>query len=542
METRKKAYPTRQNTVAALLATIVLLALVLWATPITAYAASQTQDGLEVSLTTDKGSYAAGDAVTVNVSVKNTNAFAVDNVKLDLVLPAGISLQSGSASITIGTLAAGATETRSFAAKADAASPAPASTAPVGGSPQTGDASNISLWLVLLVLSIGGLAAIVAYAKKRKGAKFLSFFLCFILLAALAGPVLPVHAAVVAKSFSTSENVTVDGAAKQIALKTTYDWNDTTLDVTGVTLNTDTITNFDKDSAQTRQLTAAVAPATAANKAVTWGSSDSSIASVDANGLVTAVGVGTATITVTTEDGGHTDTCAVTVGSKSASNAEAVKITGFTADSSKNDTIVQGFALNAPGLDTGTTLNYVSFKAGADAASAAADTGNTRITNNDFYISTQYIVDAPDITYCGLTFTATLNGVTSDPVTLNISALFGAATTTGKLRTDVAKFAGNYSARGWNGTTGSKPLMSSNNPITLSAGVSIPTTTFSGISGGTGTTDKTQFTISATDGGQVMINSTFGVTGNGFGTVNFSLSCESTSYSFADFGLNVSRV
>jgi uncharacterized protein YjdB len=64
---------------------------------------------------------------------------------------------------------------------------------------------------------------------------------------------------------------------------------------------------------ETLQLTAAVSPSDASNKAVSWTSSDSSIASVSSSGLVTAVSAGNADITVTTEDGSKTAVCAVTV-------------------------------------------------------------------------------------------------------------------------------------------------------------------------------------------------------------------------------------
>lgn len=63
----------------------------------------------------------------------------------------------------------------------------------------------------------------------------------------------------------------------------------------------------------TKQLTAVVYPTNAANKNVTWKSNNNDVATVDSTGLVTAKAVGTATITATTEDGGHTDTCVVTV-------------------------------------------------------------------------------------------------------------------------------------------------------------------------------------------------------------------------------------
>lgn len=60
-------------------------------------------------------------------------------------------------------------------------------------------------------------------------------------------------------------------------------------------------------------VTATVMPSSATNKNVTWSSSDDMIASVDQTGKVTAVATGTATITVTTQDGGFSAICDVTV-------------------------------------------------------------------------------------------------------------------------------------------------------------------------------------------------------------------------------------
>ncbi len=59
-------------------------------------------------------------------------------------------------------------------------------------------------------------------------------------------------------------------------------------------------------------LTATVIPADAVNKKVSWDSSAPAIATVDDQGNVTAIMAGGATITVTTEDGGKTASCAVT--------------------------------------------------------------------------------------------------------------------------------------------------------------------------------------------------------------------------------------
>ena len=63
----------------------------------------------------------------------------------------------------------------------------------------------------------------------------------------------------------------------------------------------------------TTQLTATVAPANASNKTVTWASSNTAVATVGATGLVTGKSGGTATITVTTQDGNKTAACAITV-------------------------------------------------------------------------------------------------------------------------------------------------------------------------------------------------------------------------------------
>ena len=63
-------------------------------------------------------------------------------------------------------------------------------------------------------------------------------------------------------------------------------------------------------------LTATVAPDNATNKGISWNSSDASIASVE-GGKVTALSTGEAVITVTTDDGGFTASCAVTVNESS---------------------------------------------------------------------------------------------------------------------------------------------------------------------------------------------------------------------------------
>ncbi|MBF4492267.1 Ig-like domain-containing protein [Flavobacterium sp. MR2016-29] len=95
---------------------------------------------------------------------------------------------------------------------------------------------------------------------------------------------------------------------------TWYDSNPGTgvVAVTSVTLAPTTAT---LSVGATQQLTPTVNPSTATNKSVTYSSNNTAVATVNTSGLITAVASGAATITVTTQDGAKTATCAITVSS-----------------------------------------------------------------------------------------------------------------------------------------------------------------------------------------------------------------------------------
>ncbi|MBP5628953.1 MAG: InlB B-repeat-containing protein, partial [Bacteroidaceae bacterium] len=104
---------------------------------------------------------------------------------------------------------------------------------------------------------------------------------------------------------------TVDGtnlsATCQVAVNIPTEIKATSISLDKTTLSLSSV-------GQTSQLTATVLPTNATNKSVTWTSSNTSVATVDANGLVTAKANGTATITATTTDGSNKSaTCSVTV-------------------------------------------------------------------------------------------------------------------------------------------------------------------------------------------------------------------------------------
>ena len=87
-----------------------------------------------------------------------------------------------------------------------------------------------------------------------------------------------------------------------------------TYKVTGVSLSLNTLI---LDVGDEGTLTATITPDNASNKSINWESSDTGVATVDANGKVTAVSVGSTAITATAADGsGKSATCSVTVNAK----------------------------------------------------------------------------------------------------------------------------------------------------------------------------------------------------------------------------------
>jgi len=99
-----------------------------------------------------------------------------------------------------------------------------------------------------------------------------------------------------------------------------------TVIVTGVILDQPTLNLTVGEEEETLQAT--VAPADATNKGVIWSSSDETVAKV-VYGVVTPVGVGTATITVTTKDGSYSASTTVHV---KAATSPTVIVTGVTLD------------------------------------------------------------------------------------------------------------------------------------------------------------------------------------------------------------------
>jgi len=126
---------------------------------------------------------------------------------------------------------------------------------------------------------------------------------------------------------NASGEVTITAKSKvgkaQASFKVKVEKIDNEIKVVGVALNTNSLTlEYGKRS----KLVATITPSNAANKNVTWTSSDPSLVTVDSKGNIKAVGNkdGSATITVKTADGGYTASAKVTVKGK--------KVTGIKLD------------------------------------------------------------------------------------------------------------------------------------------------------------------------------------------------------------------
>ena len=197
------------------------------------------------------------------------------------------------------------------------------------------------------------------------------------------------------------------------------------VDVTGVDLNKTTAAI---PYGGTETLTATVAPDGATDKTVSWSSSNTSVATVDENGVVTAVALGTATITATATNGtddtadDKTATCEVTVGKADPTVKTApAAVAGLTYNGEPQDLITAGTSedgtVQYAVVETdGDTSDYTTVKRDSIATLALADVKVNTIYTPDpegeyqgmagvyFSIGANYIIDDITYTYIGLVY------------------------------------------------------------------------------------------------------------------------------------------
>ncbi len=221
-----------------------------------AFATTTSQDGLEVTLTTDKETYDKGEQIEATLVVTNTNDFAVSNVSLENTIPEGYKLSEGStATKHVESLAPGemvslavtyvAVDSDNNEDKPDSGdntgdtdNPGSENDADNGNNsgnnessgndadiPQTGDNNNIALWFALMVVAAIGT---IISMKKKQGKRFLSLFLCFAMVGTIfSSGALPVKAAEIAeeKEFQITESIRIDASEIKINAVVKYTLN-----------------------------------------------------------------------------------------------------------------------------------------------------------------------------------------------------------------------------------------------------------------------------------------------------------------------------
>ena len=130
---------------------------------ISASAATTTQDGLEVTLTTDKTEYTKNEQITATLNVKNTNSEVVSNVTLETVVPTGFKVvDNASSTKSIGALNTGAEEELTVKLVKDDSGDSTIK------SPKTGEETNYLFIVISLVVSGAVVFAAVKLKKKTQ--------------------------------------------------------------------------------------------------------------------------------------------------------------------------------------------------------------------------------------------------------------------------------------------------------------------------------------------------------------------------------------
>jgi uncharacterized protein YjdB len=186
--------------------------------------------------------------------------------------------------------------------------------------------------------------------------------------------------------------------------------------VIGVILNK---TALDLDAGGFETLIATVLPTNAANKAVTWSSSNTAVATVSASGVVSGVSTGNATITVTTTDGNKTAICNVTV---TRGGSSEVAVTGVSLNKTSTIIAVGGketlYATINPSNATNKTVSWNSSNTAVASMSTSGEVTGKAAGSTTIIVST---VDGGKIATCAVTVSA--NTVSVERVFITKSTL-----------------------------------------------------------------------------------------------------------------------
>lgn len=148
----------------------------------------ETNNNLDVTLTTDKNEYTTDEDIKISIAVKNNGFHRLKNLSIDVLLPDGLTIKSGKQSITNISIDAGKFYTASIVAHSleDKENNDEETTIIDTTSDNTTDidnpsnSSNIVLWIIFAFVAVILVGAIIFIAiKHKKTTKIMSMFLCF---------------------------------------------------------------------------------------------------------------------------------------------------------------------------------------------------------------------------------------------------------------------------------------------------------------------------------------------------------------------------
>ncbi|MCI9143169.1 MAG: hypothetical protein HFH87_11210, partial [Lachnospiraceae bacterium] len=197
---------------------IILLALMWWLSAmLTGFAATESQDGVEITVTADRQKYSSDQKIEASVTVKNYNDFAIRDVTVECIVPEGYMALDSDLTRTIETLSSGGivSLTVPYASSRSAGA-------------ATGDNSNILVWVMLCVLSIAGIAFLWFFrGNRRNRGNMISVVLCAAMSAALLPTdALESYAAERSNTISAYETVEVDGKEVKVEGRVTYSYSE----------------------------------------------------------------------------------------------------------------------------------------------------------------------------------------------------------------------------------------------------------------------------------------------------------------------------
>lgn len=203
----------------------------------------------------------------------------------------------------------------------------------------------------------------------------------------------------VGRGKATITATTSNGLAKKCTVSVTQP-------VRGVSLSSGAKSVY---TGQTFTLTAAVIPAAANNKTVTWSSSNTSVATVSQTGVVSAVKAGTANITVKTNDGNYTASCKVTVLQRTTS----VKLSKTSLVLSKGNTAT----VSATVLPSDATNKSITWSSSNKNVATVTEAGQIKALSVGETVITVTAADGGCKATCVVTVSEPVTGVT-----LNLSS------------------------------------------------------------------------------------------------------------------------